>query len=131
MTNHNDVAYDMFTAYAYNAQNMVTAAIEKSRHVREPDESLRFASPPYSSAADVYPDDHSDSTAIGMVKKPFDSQGGNRGRRRISMINGFRLAGNQWAASGRDPIPVSDAFAVMASVSPAPSVATPTVHKSA
>ncbi len=47
------------------------------------------------------------------------------------MINGFRLAGNQWAASGRDPIPLSDAFAVMISVSPVPSVATPTVHKSA
>jgi hypothetical protein len=124
-------AADKNSTSLYNAQNMVTAAIEKSRHVREPDEGLRFASPPRPSAADVYPDDHSDSTAIGMVKKPFDSQGGNRGRRRISMINGFRLAGNQWAASGRDPIPVSDAFAVMASVSPAPSVATPTVHKSA
>ena len=124
-------AADKNSTSLYNAQNMVTAAIEKSRHVREPDEGLRFASPPRPSAADVYPDDHSDSTAIGMVKKPFDSQGGNRGRRRISMINGFRLAGNQWAASGRDPIPLSDAFAVMISVSPVASVAAPTVHKSA
>ena len=47
------------------------------------------------------------------------------------MINGSRLAGNQCAASGRDPIPLSDAFAVMVSVSPVNSVATPTVHKSA
>ena len=47
------------------------------------------------------------------------------------MINGSRLAGNQWPASGRDPIPLSDAFAVMLSVSSVISVATPTVHKSA
>ena len=47
------------------------------------------------------------------------------------MINGSRLAGNQWPASGRDPIPLSDAFAVIISVSPVNSVATPTVHKSA
>ncbi len=91
----------------------------------------RTASHPRSAAPEVFPDDYGGSTAIGTVKKPFDSQGGNRGRRRISMINGSRLAGNQRAASGRDPIPLSDAFAVMASVSPVNSVATPTVHKSA
>ena len=92
---------------------------------------VHAAPPPRSPVSEFCPYDHSGSTEIRMVKKLFDSQGGNRGRRSVSMINDFKLAGNQWAASGRDPIPLSDAFAVMLSVSSVISVATPTVHKSA
>jgi hypothetical protein len=110
----------------------MVALNEQSQHQhRTKAPSIHAAPPPRSPVSEFFPHDHSGSTAIRMVKKLFDSRGGNRGRRRISMINGSRLAGNQWPASGRDPIPLSDAFAVMISVSPVTSVATPMVHKSA
>ena len=72
----------------------MVALNEQSQHQhRTKAPSVHAAPPPRSPVSEVFPDGYGDSTAIVMVKKPFDSQGGNRGRRRISMINGFRLAG--------------------------------------
>ena len=46
------------------------------------------AASPRCFTSEVYPDDHSGPTVIGMVKNGFNSQGGKRGSRRISIING-------------------------------------------